>query len=79
MDHDSGALRLDLKASWSIGDRPRPQIPPGDELLCDPAAGWLCDRGNSDGMETGGNDDGSSSPVAESGRMLGKVISSDLQ
>ncbi|GAX76356.1 hypothetical protein CEUSTIGMA_g3802.t1 [Chlamydomonas eustigma] len=73
MDHEVGALRLDLKGSWRLSDRPRPQLPPDDELLCDPSAGWLCDRGSSDSSVEGGDEDGNSLlSDGQAGSMLGK-------
>ncbi|GLC33772.1 hypothetical protein PLESTB_000113900 [Pleodorina starrii] len=43
VDHDSGALRLDMEAKWDEQGPPVPVVPE-DELLCDPAAGWLCSQ-----------------------------------
>lgn len=43
MDHETGALRLDLEHSWADPSGPRPLTPP-DELICDPSAGWLCSQ-----------------------------------
>ncbi|PSC75593.1 calcineurin-like phosphoesterase [Micractinium conductrix] len=43
MDHDTGGLRLDLKHSWDDSSSPQPLMPE-DELICDPAAGWLCSK-----------------------------------
>ncbi|EFJ48704.1 hypothetical protein VOLCADRAFT_104564 [Volvox carteri f. nagariensis] len=43
VDHDSGALRLDMEARWDEQSPPIPVVPE-DELLCDPDAGWLCSQ-----------------------------------
>ena len=45
MDHDSGALRLDLAHRWDDPSAPQPVVPE-DELICDPSAGWLCSQAN---------------------------------
>lgn len=43
VDHEDGALRLDMKHEWA--DRSPPvSIVPDDELLCDTASGWLCSQ-----------------------------------
>ena len=41
MDHDTGTLRLDLAHRWDDPSPPAPLLPE-NELICDPAAGWLC-------------------------------------
>jgi hypothetical protein len=43
VDHDSGALRLDLRHRWDDASPPQP-LTPQEELICDPAAGWLCSK-----------------------------------
>ncbi|GLC68750.1 hypothetical protein PLESTF_000732800 [Pleodorina starrii] len=43
VDHDGGALRLDMEAKWDEQAPPVPVVPE-DELLCDPDAGWLCSQ-----------------------------------
>lgn len=43
MDHDAGSLRLDLRHRWDDPGAPTPLVPE-DELICDPAAGWLCSK-----------------------------------
>ncbi len=43
VDHDTGATRLDLAATWSDPSAPVP-VTPEDQLLCDPDAGWLCSQ-----------------------------------
>lgn len=42
VDHGNGGrVRLDLKQDWADQTSPVP-VTPEDELVCDPAAGWLC-------------------------------------
>lgn len=43
MDHDTGALRLDLAHRWDDPSAPHPLLPE-EELICDPSAGWLCSQ-----------------------------------
>lgn len=43
VDHDTGAVRLDLAAAWADPSAPVP-VTPEDQLLCDPDAGWLCSQ-----------------------------------
>lgn len=42
-DHDTGGLRLDLAHGWADVAAPAPIIAE-DEVICDPAAGWLCSQ-----------------------------------
>lgn len=62
VDHsDGGRLRPDLAHSWASPASPAP-VTPEHELLCDPAAGWLCseldcvlpDEGGGDGSGSNG-------------------------
>jgi len=44
LDHETARLRLDASHSWSDSAAPLVQLPPDEELLCDPSAGWLCSK-----------------------------------